>query len=368
LEPVTHFLTGASLGRAFFNRKSALATLTATLAAEAPDIDVLAYFGGSITGFAHHRGITHTFLGAPFMAALVVLLVWIMERLWLASRREKRRARRGKWVPPPPNWKYLYVVALVAGLSHILLDFTNGYGVRPLSPFLHRWYSWDIVFIVDPLILAALFLGLIMPAIFALVSEDIGARQKTSRGRGGAMLALGLIVCVWGFRDFQHRRAVAALQAVTYEGQEAIRARAYPYALSPFQWYGIVETQDAFHSMLVNSHTPEVDADDRAEVRRKPPETEVTLAAKRSRLGQVYLDWAAFPWLETEKLDTPEQRGYIVRFRDVRFMYPETRSRNTLGAYVVLDPNLNVVQQSFSSRRQAGQRFGVDDGNGSDGR
>jgi len=40
LEPLTHFLTGACLARAGFNRKTALATATMTLAAEAPDLDV----------------------------------------------------------------------------------------------------------------------------------------------------------------------------------------------------------------------------------------------------------------------------------------------------------------------------------------
>ena len=41
LDPVTHFLTGACMGRSGFNRKSALATVTMVLAAEAADIDVL---------------------------------------------------------------------------------------------------------------------------------------------------------------------------------------------------------------------------------------------------------------------------------------------------------------------------------------
>ena len=372
MEPVTHFLTGAALGRAFFNRKTALATLTATLAAEAPDIDIVAYFNGSITGFAHHRGITHTFIGAPFMAALVLAAVWALERLWLAKRREKRRVK-GKWVPPSPNWKLLYLIALIASLSHILLDFTNNYGVRPFSPFLHKWYAWDIIFIIDPYILAALFLGLTVPAIFALVSEDIGARQRTSRGRFGAVFALAFILCLWGFRDFQHRKAVGAMQALSYEGEEAVRARAFPRMFSPFDWYGVVETMSAFHSMTVDSSTPEVNPDGRAEIRRKPPESEVTLAAKKSRLGQVYLDWAAFPWLETEKLESPEQQGYLVRFYDLRFMDPagmvgeRSRRRTPLGAFVLLDRNLNVVQQDFSSRRQAQQRFGMDE-NGSENR
>src|SRR3984893_11182648 len=52
LEPITHFLTGACLGRAGLNRKTALATLTLTLAAEAPDLDVLSGLGGAALSLA----------------------------------------------------------------------------------------------------------------------------------------------------------------------------------------------------------------------------------------------------------------------------------------------------------------------------
>src|SRR5438309_5939835 len=52
-------------------------------------------------------------------------------------------------LPISVRWGVLYLYACLAGLSHILLDFTNNYGVRPFWPFSERWYSWDIVFIVE---------------------------------------------------------------------------------------------------------------------------------------------------------------------------------------------------------------------------
>ena len=55
MEPVTHFLTGAALARAGFNRKTALATVTMTLAAEAADIDVEADVRRIQVGHAHRR-------------------------------------------------------------------------------------------------------------------------------------------------------------------------------------------------------------------------------------------------------------------------------------------------------------------------
>ena len=59
------------------------------------------------------------------------------------------------------RWGYLYWLALLAALSHLLLDYTTAYGIRLFEPFNWRWYSWDIVFIVEPVILVALILGLV---------------------------------------------------------------------------------------------------------------------------------------------------------------------------------------------------------------
>ncbi len=80
MEPVTHFLTGACLGRSGFNRTTAYATLAMTLAAEAPDLDMLWGLRGPVAAFEHHRGITHSLLGAPFMALLVTGSMWLWHR------------------------------------------------------------------------------------------------------------------------------------------------------------------------------------------------------------------------------------------------------------------------------------------------
>jgi inner membrane protein len=57
MDPLTHFLTGACIGRAGLNRKTAYATLTAVLAAEAADLDVLWAFSGPVEELKRHRGI-----------------------------------------------------------------------------------------------------------------------------------------------------------------------------------------------------------------------------------------------------------------------------------------------------------------------
>src|ERR1700689_4725140 len=203
------------MGRAGPNRKTALATLTLTLAAEAPDLDVLGSIRGSAFGFAPHRGFTPSFLGVPLDALAVVGIVYLIWRL---------RGRKLKDPKLPPRWGVLFLYACLAGLSHILLDFTNNYGVRPFWPFSEKWYSWDIVFILEPVILVFLILGLIVPAFFGLIDKEIGARRHGSRGRVAATLALVGIVFLWGLRDYEHRRAISALQSRSYNGADPIRA------------------------------------------------------------------------------------------------------------------------------------------------
>src|SRR5580698_10079851 len=89
MEPITHFLTGACIGRAGLNRKTAYATLAAVLAAEAADMDVFWGLRGPVEELKHHRGITHTFVGAPVVAAVIVGLVALLH-LFRESRRKRK--------------------------------------------------------------------------------------------------------------------------------------------------------------------------------------------------------------------------------------------------------------------------------------
>jgi inner membrane protein len=344
------------MGRAGLNRKTALATVTVTLAAEAPDLDVLGEIKGRVFGFAHHRGFTHSFLGIALISAVVVGFVYVIWRL---------RGRKVKDPNLPPRWGLLFAFAYLAGLSHILLDYTNDYGVRPFWPFSERWYSWDIVFIVEPIILILLVGGLVLPVFFSFIDREVGVRRKQPAGRWGATLALLGVVALWGVRDYEHRRAVNALEARTYEGANPIRASAFPLWWSPFRWVGVVETPNFYATMMVDSTAPEVDPDGEMQILYKPEETPVTLAAKRSYLGRVYLDWAQYPITETEPLASGEQ-GYIVRFKDLRFQQPGRPSRSVLSASVELDRNLNVVGEYFGLQtgrpgsRGTGQSGGPD--------
>lgn len=304
------------------------------LASEAPDLDIVTAFGGSVAYLQHHRGITHSLVGAPFVAAGTLAIVYLIYRLLLW---------RGRKLKLAPNWLLLYFYALLAALIHIFLDFTNSYGVRPFAPFNHRWYSWDILFVIDPIILAILILAVGVPRLLGLVSEEIGAR-KAPRGRGAAIFALICFAALIYLRDFEHRRAVNLLKSVTYVDEDPLRVSAYATLVNPFVWNGVVETRDFFETTVVDPRAGRLDLDGTHVIRPKPEETLVTLAAKKSWLGRVYLDWAQYPVIEANQL--PNQDGYKVKLIDLRFarITSQEQQQLPLTGYVILDSKLRVQE------------------------
>ncbi|MDR3771949.1 MAG: metal-dependent hydrolase [Terracidiphilus sp.] len=339
MEPVTHFLTGACIGRAGLNRKTAYATLAAVLAAEAADMDVLWSFAGPVEELKHHRGITHTLVAAPVVAGVIVGLVALLH-IWLDRRRIRKLAAMnlGPGAPIPLRlqpkairWGWLYATALLSALSHLLLDWTNNYGLRPFFPFNPRWYAGSFVFIAEPVLWALLLTALIVPALLGLISGEIGARRTPFRGRGWASFALVGMVIVWGWRWAEQARARALVENQQVASQPVRRMALEPYAVNPFRWHAILETADFYQTAEVNTRTGEVVSDPQNDVLYKPPATAAVEAAKQTQLGRVYLDWGTWavvrdvgqepvPAMAPPQLP-PNRNWTTVEFTDLRFNY-----------------------------------------------
>ncbi|HLI04281.1 MAG TPA: metal-dependent hydrolase [Terracidiphilus sp.] len=334
MEPITHFLTGACIGRAGFNRKTAYATLAAVLAAEAADIDILWGLAGPVEELKHHRGITHTFLAVPVIAGVVVGAVWLWRR-W-----------RNKAGPASFHAGWLYLTALAAALSHILLDWTNNYGVRPFYPFNPRWYAGSILFIVEPVFWALLFLALAMPWLLGLADREIGVRKKPFRGRGWAVFALAGMTAIGCWRWAEREQGLAMMANAQVTGEPALRMTLEPYPVNPYRWHAIVETRDDFQTAEVNTWNPSaadaIVSDPHADVIYKPAVTPAVEAAKQTLLGRVYLDWGR--WAVVRDLGQEPAPGMIppelppgrtwttVQFTDLRFDYPFLGTRSGRSA------------------------------------
>jgi inner membrane protein len=338
MEPITHFLAGACIGRAGLNRRTAYATMAAVLAAEAADIDILWGLAGPVEELEHHRGITHTFVAAPFVAAAVVGAVWLFDR-WRQQRRRRKLAAAapldpGAPGPPPPQpvrWAWVYAAALLSALSHILLDWTNNYGVRPFFPFNPRWYAGSFVFIAEPVVWILLGLALIVPGLLALTDREIGARRTPFRGRAWAVFALSGMVVLGCWRWAEHAQARVMLENTQITSAPVLRIAVEPYPVNPFRWHALVETADFYQTAEINTRTGSIDSDPQRDVLWKPADTAAVEAAKRTFLGQVYLDWGTWAVMRDagqepiEGIDPPQlppgRAWTTVEFSDLRFAY-----------------------------------------------
>ncbi len=358
MEPVTHFLTGACIGRAGLNRKTAYATLAAVLASEAADIDVLWALRGPVEELKHHRGITHTLIAAPVAAGVVVGMVWLFHH-WRSKRNEPRQpgvpslassiATGGKPIPPtglvrrapqPVHWGWLYATALISALSHLLLDWTNNYGLRPFFPFNPRWYAGSFVFIAEPVLWGLLLAGVLIPGLLGLIGGEIGARRKPFRGQGWAIFALTGMVLLWCWRWAEHAQALAMAGNTQITTAPVLRMAMEPYPINPFRWHAILETADYYQTAEIDTHTGSIDSDSRRDVLFKPPATPATEAAKQTPLGQVYLDWGTWAVVRDVGQEpipglAPPQvaasRWTTVEFTDLRFAYSFLGTGRAIG-------------------------------------
>ncbi len=345
MEPVTHVLTGAVLARAGWNRKATYATAAMAVAAELPDVDTVWGWGGPVVGFEHHRGITHTFVALPIEAVIVVAGFWAWHR----------------WRKPAVavSWGWLFGGVLVALLSHLLLDWTNNYGVRPLFPFDGRWFAGSFVFIVEPVLVALLLGALVMPWLFGLVNAEVGERRPKFPGQGWAIAALVGIAALYVFRYGEREKAIRTASN-NMDGQ-AVRVFASPYPLNPFAWAVVSELPGKYQLSEVDTRRGAVEAAMPSDTVYKPETTNALLAAKRTFLGRVYLDWSSYPVLTEEQvLDDPRHPLVKVTFSDARFMYDVSvmhgRTKPPISGTVLLDmaapEGQRVVETKMGDRVQ----------------
>ncbi len=287
------------MSRAGLNRLSPQATLILAVAANVPDLDVVATVAGSGAYLHYHRGPSHSLVAMPLVALAVTLVFWLFKR-------------------SKPAFGGTYVVALIGVASNPIFDLANNYGVRLLWPFTSRWIHADFLAIFDVWIWALLLAGLIAPWFSRMVSAEIGA--KTGTGRGAAVFALCAIAAYSGAKFLAHERAVAVLESHLYQGEVPLRVAAMPSPVNPLAWTGLVEGAHFFevHPGL----NPFQDFDPSAgRVFYKPPPGPEIERARATKPFRVFLEWAQWPlWRVTPDADPDKEP--TVELLDLRFGDP----------------------------------------------
>lgn len=138
MDNITHTLAGALLGQMGLKRRSRFAMAACLLGANAPDIDVFGPLVLPVDGIEFHRGPLHGVFAWPILAAGIVAILWLVDRLKPAGPDEQ-----------PFQAGPLFIVAFLAVLTHPFLDWLTTYAIAIFAPVSWRWYSGDAIFIID---------------------------------------------------------------------------------------------------------------------------------------------------------------------------------------------------------------------------
>lgn len=284
MDPICHTLVGGALAQAGLKRRTALGAATLLIAANIPDIDVLAYVDGPTTALWFRRGWTHGVLAWVVLPLLLTGAMLAVDRLW-------RRGRGAEAANP----RALLALSVIGVLSHPLLDLLNVYGVRLLMPFSDRWFYGDVLFIVDPWVWAMLAVGIFLSRSRERVGR-LAAAAAPARFALGAVAAYVAVMA--GISHLGRMRVTESLATAGIGAPEHVMVA--PVPANPLRRWTVAEVNEEYYVSAVPSplSRPEVQP---VGLSREPDFRAV--AATRGPEVRQFLSWARFPYFVVEHVD-----------------------------------------------------------------
>jgi inner membrane protein len=334
VEILTHALVSLVLARAGQKLLPRYGFAMLVVSGVAADLDFLSYLGGPSAFLRFHRGVFHSVFGAIVLVCVLAFVFWAIAR---------RLAANGP-ASTLPRLSFLAAVAVcaVGVAAHLVLDLASGIGVRLLWPFRPGWTAWNLLSNLDPWVLVLLVLGLVLPEVFRMVSEEIGERRKGPRGQRAAVVTLLLLLIYLAARAGLHSRAVDELNSREYHGAAPLDVGAFPSALSPLAWRGVASTDNAIDVVEIPLAPGAGFDPDRAVAHYKPEDFAPLVAAEGTEAARTFLRYARFPLARLER----GGEGYQLLLRDMRFA-PSDRGADNIVVRVALSRDLRVMRQEF---------------------
>lgn len=211
MDPLSHGLIGLTL---YASQNVTVFTgpacLGAVIGAMAPDLDIIAKIKGDYAYYNHHRVESHSIPGVLGLSLAITLGLSLFF--------------------PSMNGIQVFLWSLVGGLSHILFDFLNSYGVALLYPFKKTKYSLNLLMIYDPVLIAICCYRIFRRQIHPLENR----------------LLVFLFILYLSARAWDQWRLKGRLKGLLAR-EGILRINVMPAAFHPLKWDFVVETEDFFH-------------------------------------------------------------------------------------------------------------------------
>ncbi|HXQ26357.1 MAG TPA: metal-dependent hydrolase [Candidatus Acidoferrales bacterium] len=336
MEPFTHAFTSLALARAGQKRLPRFGTAMLIVSGIAPDLDYASYLGGAHAFMRLHRTALHSVAGSALMACAIAGAFCALDKKLPPEKSPRARALA------PLAFGPALAVCAVGAASHILLDLVSGAGVQLLWPFWTHWSAANLANDFDLWILLLLVAGLLLPLLFRLVSEEVGERKKGPGGSRAAIVTLFLVVTYLGARGYLHSQAIDLLLSREYHGRVPLTAGAFPVSSAPFEWRGLVVTDDTIEEVEVPLGSGDEFSPDRSLTHYKPEDSPALDIGEKTAAARRFLAYAQFPLASVQRLEA----GYRVEVRDLRFASGDTGPAN-IFVRVDLDSALQVRHEDY---------------------
>jgi len=290
LDNLTHGITGvgiAYMAQELVNAPQPGLVMTALIASQLPDLDVIIGSRNKTAYLKHHRGSSHSLLLAPVFAFLTALGV--------------------KVFTPESNFWLLFLVSFLSLGLHLFFDLLNAYGTKLLWPITNRRYAWDVLMIIDPLIIVLFSIGLI---VYIVGNEK------------GFLFSLYPFLALYILRMVKFRFKAKEYLLKVFRNYKNFSL--FPPLWGWRRWNFIVQKGEVFYLGQVDVYSGKVKV---KEELCQEEECSLVLATKNNPEVKVFLDFARFPWFSKQQVD----EDVIVEWSDLRYRLRE-RNHFTLLA------------------------------------
>ena len=323
MDNLTHTLMGAAIGKAGFERRTALATGTLMIASNLPDIDVAVFLTPTLA-MSFRRGWTHGVLAQALLPPLLALamVAWDRRRVNVASG--SNVGSGFSRIKAPARFAPLLLASYIGVLGHVFMDYLNSYGVRLLMPFSDQWFYGDALYIVDPWLYLLLGGGVWL----SIRRARKGWPQIERPAFVGLSIAVVYMFAMWG-SNFVAREAVR--DGIVRAGQPAdTRFMVTPVLANPFEREVVMDVGTRYEKGLLWFQPSPHFRPGGFGIEKGLTDPIVVAAAEKPR-AQAFLKWSRFPFAVIDR----SKAAPDVWFNDYR--YANTGLGGWSATYVPLE-------------------------------
>lgn len=311
LDPLTHTLSGMAVAHMGFRQRIGWsAVLAVTAGALAPDVDSVMALWDQFAAIKYHRSLTHSVFGG---LPLALMVAWPLYR-WGTHKR----------------YRDLVGLVYLGILLHIALDLITPFGTKVLYPLSSTPFSWELAFVIDPL----LTMAFAFPLLVAWWQPRLASRAVGI----GLITAIAYLGLAAGARGMTREAFTSELRQRMIT---ADRVEVMPRLFSPFLWRAVAIGSDRFYYAEV---TPWRGGPVDLRLYNQAIRNGYVARSDALESVQLFRAFARFPWAQYQQ----QGEEHIVEYRDL--LFGAERTVHDMVLRVVMDMSGRVKRVDFNHR------------------